>query len=154
MSNAASSFLTSGGIASFKFDKIGAEVSGRILSLDLQQQKDFESGELLFWKDGAPRQQVRIVIETQERDPDIFDDDGSRAIYAKGGLQAAVRDAVRKSGAKTIEVGGHLTVSYVDDGEAPRRGLNAAKIYRATYVAGPPEPPEAKASDFLNDEDY
>lgn len=126
-------FLMASGVTSFKFDPIGTTIKGPIVSLDLHQQKDFTSGALLTWEDGRPKMQLRVVLATDARDND--EDDGHRAIYVKGQLQQAVRDAVKAAGAAKIEVGGTLAVRYDSDGEPPKRGLNAPKIYKAKYEA-------------------
>jgi hypothetical protein len=128
-------FLLAGGVTSFKFDAIGATAKGTIESLDMMQQKDFTSGALLTWEDGRPKMQLRIVLATDQRDPEIADDDGHRAIYVKGQMQQAVRVALKTAGAQKIEVGGTLAVRYDSDGEPPKRGLNAPKLYKAKYEA-------------------
>jgi hypothetical protein len=82
--------------------------------------------------------QLRIVLATELRDAEITDDKGHRAIYVKGLMQQAVRDAVKLAGAAKIEVGGTLAVRYNSDGEPPKKGLNAPKEYKAKYE--PPAP--------------
>lgn len=129
-------FLLSSGIPSFKFDRHGDTVRGPVVSLDMQQQRDFTSQAPLTWDDGRPRMQLRVVLETELRDND--QDNGHRAIYVKGNMQAAVRDAIKTAGATKIEVGGILAVRYDSDGEPPKRGLNAPKEYKAKYE--PPTP--------------
>jgi hypothetical protein len=129
-------FLLSTGIPSFKFENHGDTAKGTIVSLDMQQQRDFNSGLPLTWDNGDPKMQLRIVLETDQHDND--QDNGQRAIYVKGQLQQAVRDAIKTAGAQKIEVGGTLAVRYDSDGEPPKKGLNAPKQYRAKYE--PPAP--------------
>jgi len=138
-------FLLSSGVPSFKFEKIGDTFRGEIISLDMQQQKDFTTQAPLFWDDGRPRMQLRIVGVTDERDND--EDNGQRAIYVKGNMQAAIRDAIKTAGAQKIEVGGTLAVRYSADGEPPKKGLNAPKEYKAKYE--PPVPTSAVDPDDL-----
>lgn len=126
-------FLLASGVPSFKFDNHGDTAKGPVVSLDLQQQRDFTSQAPLTWDDGRPRMQLRIVLATDQHDGD--DDNGHRAIYVKGNMQAAVRDAIKTTGAAKIEVGGILAVKYASDGEPPKRGLNAPKEYKAKYEA-------------------
>jgi hypothetical protein len=128
-------FLLASGVPSFKFDTIGTTAKGQIISLDMMQQKDFTSGALLTWEDGRPKMQLRIVLATDQRDPEINDDNGHRAIYIRGQAQQAVRDAIKAAGASKIEVGGTLAVRYDSDGEPPKKGLNAPKQYKAKYEA-------------------
>lgn len=148
----ANDFLMSGGTTSAKFPEIGATVTGSIIrEPEVQQQRDFQTGEPKFWDDGKPMQQLQVVLSTDQRDPENPDDEGERAVYIKGQMQKAVREAVRKSGAKGLAVGGKLTVTYTADGEAKGR-LNPPKIYAAAYeppsvsaefLAGPAEPEQA-----------
>lgn len=142
----ADDFLMSGGTPSAKFPTVGTSVTGVIdRKPEVQQQRDFDSGEPLTWDDGSPRKQLKVVLQTDERDPDIEDDEGYRALYVKAALKNAIQQAVRKSGAKGLKVGGRLTVVYAKDGEAKRRGMNAPKLYSAEYV-----PPPDAADEVLN----
>lgn len=131
----AQSFFSSSA-TSAKFETPGTAVTGRITSdPQVQQQKDFTTGALKFWDDGNPMVQLQVILATDQRDPAIPDDDGSRAVYVKGQMQKAVGEAVRKAGAKYLEVGGTLTVTYTGNGEAKQRGMNAPKLYSASYTA-------------------
>ena len=141
-------FLMGGGVPSFKFDEVGKTAKGPILSLDMQQQKDFSTGKPKFWDNtGEPMMQLRVVLQTDERDPSITDDDGQRALYLKGESQKAVRDAVREAGARSIDVGGTLTLKYTGDGEPAAKGLNPPKLFKAKYVA--PAPSSVDADDLI-----
>lgn len=135
MSNDADDFLLGGGIASAKFPTIGTRVTGRVTEKpQVQQQRDINSGELKYWSDGQPMRQLAVTLATDERDPKITDDDGTRRIYVKAQMKNAVADAVRRAGASGLEVGGILTVTYVRDGEASKRGFNPPKEYTAEYT--------------------
>lgn len=134
--NSANEFLLGGGIASAKFPVIGTTVTGTIaMQPEVQQQRDIKNNEPKTWSDGRPMQQLKVVLDTDLRDPEDPEDDGKRALYVKSNLQKAVRDAVRASGAKGLEVGGKLTVTYTGDGEVTQRGFNAPKLYSAVYEA-------------------
>lgn len=138
-------FLLGTGIPSYKFDSHGDTAKGPIISLDMQQQRDFNTGLGLTWDNGDPKMQLRVVLATDERDGD--NDNGHRAIYVKGQMQQAVRDAIKKAGAQKIEVGGTLAVRYDSDGDPPRKGLNAPKQYVAKYE--PPAPAAVDADDLF-----
>jgi hypothetical protein len=126
-------FLMGGGTTSAKFATPGTSVTGVIdRQPEIQQQTDFTTGEAKFWGDGKPMQQMQVVLKTAEQDGP--DDEGLRAIYVKGNMQKAVRDAVRASGARGLEVGGTLTVTYTGDGESTKRGMNPPKVYTASYT--------------------
>lgn len=132
------------GVRSFKFDKHGATVKGVILSADLQQQRDINTKAPLVWDDGRPKMQARVVLQTDTREND--DDDGQRAIYVKGAMQKAVKDAINQAGATRLEPGGTLAVQYEKDGEKTGN-LTAPKLYKAKY-----EPPVAGSAGVSADD--
>ena len=140
MSQSATDFLFAGGAKSFAFNEFGDTVAGEIVTAEVRQQTSIE-GELLTWPDGKPRQQLVITLQTKLHDND--DDDGLRTIYAKGGrfdvakgegssMRDAIAEAVRLVGAKSIDPGDELAVSYTGEGSA-KRGYNAPKLYTAGY---------------------
>lgn len=133
------SLLNQTGGKSFKFDQVGATVTGTVESAEVVQKKNFDSGEPEFWDDGKPIEQVRIVLQTNLRDqPDdaTGEDDGLRAVYVKGwGDQLReLRRAVKASGADDIEAGGTFTATYTGDGEVAKgkRGF-PPKVYAYEY---------------------
>jgi hypothetical protein len=128
-------FLFGGG-KSASFPHIGSKITGTVSAPpELQQQRDMESGKPLTWDDGNPRMQMVITLDTDERDPEDPDDDGTRRLFVKSGMKAALARAVKAAGASRIEVGGRLTVTYTaDDNARKKKGFNAPKIYEATYV--------------------
>jgi hypothetical protein len=128
------SFLSGGGAPTAKFPTKGVTIKGTIEDLAVTQQTDL-NGNPLEWDDGNPRMQLVVTLATDERDAAIDDDDGKRRLFVKGGMRTAVKDALKLAGAKTLEVGGTLAVQYKDDGEPPRAGFNAPKIYVAQYKA-------------------
>lgn len=155
--------LLAGGGKSFKFDTIGATITGTITSVAVRQSTDFDTGKPAVWEDGSPQEQIVITLNTSLRDVDIPDDDGSRNVYVKGwGAQLKeFRRAVREAGSKP-EPGDTFTATYVTDGEKPQRGF-PPKVYAykltkatgldalvgsvATAAAAPqPQPVEAPAA--------
>lgn len=132
------------GSASAKFETVGATVKGTILSVDMVQQTDLDTGAGLYWDDNKtrPKEMLKIVLQTSLRDND--GDDGRRALYAKGGsktdlslglaMQDAIVAAVQKAGAQSIDEGAELAVKYVGDGPQKTRGHNPPKLYRAKYT--------------------
>ena len=139
----ANDFLLSGGVPAAKFPTIGTLVKGTIEGSEVTQQTDFTSGAKKFFDNGDPMMQVVITLQTDERDPQVADDDGLRKLYVKGQMQAAVREALRQAGAR-LERGGTLAVQYVEDKPSEKRGLNPAKQYRAQY-----QPPTIGAANDL-----
>jgi hypothetical protein len=136
MTTDANDFLLAGGITSAKFETPGTTVSGIITRPpEVQRQRELDTGKPKFWEDGKPRQQIVIHLQTTSRDPEVEDDDGIRALYVRGNMLKAVREAVRKHGAGVrLETGGVLTVTYTGDGERRAAGFNPPKLYSASYT--------------------
>lgn len=134
MTNDPNAFLMGSGARSASFKEHGDRIWGTIISSEMRQQTDFDTGQLLFWDDGKPRMQVVVTLMTDLHEDD--DDDSLRAVYIKGEMQKAVRGALVKAGVRGIEDGGKLLVQYTGDGEPKRKGMSGAKLYYAKY-----EPP-------------
>jgi hypothetical protein len=92
--------------------------------------------------------QLVVKVQTDQRDLDDSDDDGIRAIYIKAQMRQAVADAVRKAGAKGLEVGGELKVKFTGTEPASTKGFNDKKIYAAQYTK-----PAASSGSFLGTDD-
>lgn len=89
--------------------------------------------------------QVRIELDTDERDPEAEYDDGARTLYVKSFLRGAVGDALRKAGEKEPKIGGKLTVRFVRTEPPERPGLSASKHFEAEYA-----PPSTTGGFFSN----
>lgn len=145
----AQAFIMGIGVPSAKFPELKTGVKGRVKAgangeaAEVQQQRDFDTGEPLYWNDGKPRLQAKVVLATDERSDDIDDDDGSRALYLKSNLQRAVAKAIRAAGASRLEVDGWLEVVFTAEGTPPRKGANPPKLFEAVYQ--PPDPVEQAA---------
>lgn len=140
-------FLMGGGYKSAKFETVGQVWKGTVVSLDLQQQRDFKTGALKYWdSDGRPMMQLRVVLQTDARDDE--NDDGLRAVYLKGESQKAVREAVKKAGAESIEEGGTLALAYTGDGEK-KGNLEPPKLYRAEYRPPQPAPSSVNVDNLI-----
>jgi hypothetical protein len=139
-------FLTATGVPSAKFPEIGATVKGVVQHLEVGQQRDFTSGELKTWDDGKPMMQLVVTLATDEHDPTVDNDDGSRRLFVKGQMLQAIRGAVRGANSQLL-VGGTLVVKYVADKPAERKGMNPAKQYEAAYK--PPVAGQQAANDLL-----
>ena len=142
-------FLNSGGKAA-KFEEIGDRVAGKITDARVVDQTDMESGEVLTWKDGSPRKQLVVSIQTEDVSDD---DDGIRNVYAKGGnyevadgkgtsMKSAIAEAVKAAGVKTLETGGKLQIAFTGLGKKTNRAYSAPKLYTARY-----EPPKQTVSE-------
>ena len=145
----ANSFLMGSGGRSATFPNVKDMVWGTIVSFDTRQQTAIGSNEPMFWKDGSPRLQLVITLQTDKVEDD--EDDGVRKVYAKGQMIQAIRKAVTAAGERGLANGGKLAIQYVKDGERTQAGFNAPKVYGAKY-----EPPVYSQSyddpEFANDD--
>lgn len=142
-------FLMGGGIPSAKFPTPGTSVRGYIAALPVTRpQTDLKTKEVKRFANGDPMMQVVIRLQTEEREAMIEGDDGSRATYVKGASIKKLREAIRKTGAKGLEIGGYLVQTYVRQ-ELPTGGLpDGAKVMEFVYT--PPnalDQAEARTSD-------
>lgn len=144
----ANDLLMGGGIksAAFPDQQYGHTVAGLIVRPpQVRQQSDFDTGKPKFFDNGDPMMQIVVQVQTDLRDPNDPTDDGVRAFYLKGQMQAAVRDAVRAVGAKGLEPGGHLAIRYIKDEPNSRGRGKDKKVYAAWYAA----PAGQQANDAL-----
>ena len=127
--------LLGGGVPSAAFLRIGDVVRGFITEEpQTQQQRDMDTNELKFWKDGNPMVQVRVVVQTDQVDPEIEGDDGLRAHYLSSRKLKAVREALREAKSARLEIGGELIIKFESEDPPTRKGFNPPKNYRAKYV--------------------
>lgn len=123
----------SGGSPSCSFKNIGTAHGGKIIAFKESQQTDVETGEPECWPDGNKKMQLIITLQTDERNPDIDEDDGQRKMYVKmpGGIFSAIKKALGKN---KFSTGGNLWVKYVRDGERLKKAHNPPKEYEARYT--------------------
>lgn len=123
----------SGGGKSVKFANIGDSITGTVAAVHQPEQQSTPQGDPVFdKKTGAPKMQIRIELETDQRDPADEFDDGRRTLYVKGWMKGAIGDALRRAGASGAPaIGGKLTVKFT--AEEPNPGLSATKKYEAVY---------------------
>lgn len=141
----ANELLMGGGGKSASFPEIGDTTTGRVSSEPkAQQQTDVNTGQPKFFANGDPMMQVVVQLATDQRDPDDPEDDGIRSLYIKSNMLKAIREAVKATGAKGLEVGGTLTVTYTANGEKTNKAFNPPKLYAASYTA-----PSAQAANNL-----
>lgn len=131
MTNPADSFFGESS-KSAKFETVGETVGGPIVSIgEARQQTDFRTGELLTWKDGTPRMQLPVTVQTTLRDASDPTDDGKRTLYVKGEMRKAIGTALRTANAG-MAIGGILTVTF--SGTEDTGSGFPKKLYTATYA--------------------
>jgi hypothetical protein len=150
MSDEALDFLLSAGAPGLKFPTIGTVHRGKIVSYEKTQQTDID-GELKFFKSGDPMFQIVFTLDTDDRDPDIEDDNGVRRLFAKGQMLGAIKGAIAAAKWKSSLVGGTLAIKFEAEGEASQRGYSKPKVYKVKFT--PPDPMDVKTEDEFGDDD-
>lgn len=135
-------FLQSQGAKAFPFEAVGDVCTGVIVDAQMRQQTDLETGEPQTWKDGSPKRMLVVTLQTELQADE--NDDGMRTLYLRGGNYTvangkgtasltAVRDAIKASGAKELEIGAKLSVGYTGNGTKSNNAFTAPKLYSAKY---------------------
>jgi hypothetical protein len=140
--------MASGGTPWAKWPAKGTKVTGVVKEVPkARQSRDIDTNTPAVWPDGEAKMEVVILIATDERDPDIEDDDGTRqVVLPKGsGRFIAVQGALKAAKANGILPGGRLEITYVKDGPKRAGSKFAPKEYAATYV-----PPTEDGLDALS----
>ena len=127
---------------------VGDSVSGIVVSASKEQQRDFDSGELMTWDNGDPRMEaVVIVSDTGLRDPELDNDDGTRALHLRGGNyetaegsgtsgEKALLEAINKSGVR-CDTGAKITATISGMAKPTGRGRNPAKLWTIKLEEAP-----------------
>jgi hypothetical protein len=144
-----------------KETQVGGIVQGTVISTKQMDQTKFKSNppEPILDKNGKVKQQLRVVLQTDLRNWNkcseipkgeddqpmpASEDTGVRAIYVKGWMQGAIRDAIRAAQAPGLRPGGRLAVKVTE--LVPTDAGNPYPKYVAKYV------PPAAGDDFLQQE--
>lgn len=129
--------LMSGGIKAAKFDQLNVPVIGTILDQPkaVQLNKFGPDGkpttELDYWPSGDPKMQVIVTIATDLRDPADPEDDGRRRLHIPPRMMPPVREAIQRSGAKGLAIGGRIAVCWIS---GTGQGQGNPKVYAAEYA--------------------
>jgi hypothetical protein len=118
----ADDFLMGGGGKSAKWPHLGYTVTGVVARQpEVRQQTEYVRGggvgKPKFFDNGDPMNQLVVQLQTGERHPEDATDDGIRNAYIKGKqMTAVVREAILAGGAKGLQVGGTLSLTWVAGG--------------------------------------
>jgi hypothetical protein len=116
----------------FKFENVGDHVHGTVVKVEEVQQRTME-GELKTWSDGNPMMQCVVTLARDGNHEDLV------RVFLKGSKSnpksgiGSVVDAIERSGADDIEVGGTLDVEHIGVGERSK-GKQPPKLYHSAYA--------------------
>lgn len=151
---AAAQFFGGSGTVAAKFPQVGFTVEGTILSYRMDDVTDIDTGEKMFWEGkkqvkqsdlkfpATAREVKQLIVEIQGEptgktwetnqyiEKALPEDDGVRALYVKGGMQAAIGKALKEAGVQAPEIGGYLKVTR---GQSVKR--EGAKYPSYSYTA-------------------
>lgn len=120
------------------FPNPGDSVSGTIVAVHPPEQATDPSTQApAFDRNGKPKMQVRIDLETTQRDPEDPDDDGSRTLYVRGWMRGTIADALKEVGETEPKPGGVLTVTFTHQEKPTSPGLSGIKKFSAVYKPPP-----------------
>lgn len=127
------------GSPAWKFDEPGTTREGVVASPpQAKQEREYDpnnpgGGALKVFPSGDPIMGVVVEVQTNERDPSNAEDDGKRTFYIEGRyIKEAVRNAVRTSGARGLEVGGTLRVTFTHREDPMDK--RSRKFWTVTYT--------------------
>lgn len=158
-SNAADAFL-SGGAPAAKWPKVGSTFEGTVLSYEMAQQVDYNTGEPAVWADGKPKMQLIMTVQGEPTgitwegltydEVKLTDDDGIRRVFIKSGLQQAFKMGLTKAKAR-LEEGAYVHITREQNG--PKTDPKFAAPHRYTVVWTPKAQNTKAGQDFLDSAD-
>lgn len=158
-------FLNRAKVWSFSFKGTAPlGVRGTVISAEMMQQQDFETGKLKWWTPSnqpeaadldaqgqpplgfKPMWQLAVRLQTALRNGEgtakpheVVNDDGVRGVYLSGNKLKAVQDAFTAKGIPVVklEPGDDLFLEFTSEDFAKQKGnFNPPKIFRAEITKG------------------
>lgn len=125
------------GSPAWKFEEPNTTREGTIASPPTaRQERDYDpnnpgGGALKVFPSGDPI--MGVLVEVQTHEPINPDDDGKRTFYIEGRyIKEAVKTAVRTSGARGLEVGGRISVTFTHREDPMDK--RSRKFWAVTYT--------------------
>lgn len=145
----------SGGAPGQKFPKQGFKWGGTVISWEMSQKTDLDSGELKFWPDGKPQMQLIMTLQGEPtgvryegnayNEIPVPDDDGVRRLFISGSLQSALGKALRDAGNAKLEVGAYVEVTRGKDLPPTKKGFSGRHTHTAVWTPANKNPHAATA---------
>jgi len=126
-----------GSAPSVPFEQVGDTVTGIITSPPEKRVQTDEDGNPKTFKSGDVKYMWMVRIQTSLRNPQDPFDTGERGLFLKWKSLEAVQTAVRASGAKSLQVGGTLTLTLAGFGQRASAMYSPPKLWTAHYTPAP-----------------
>lgn len=99
-----------------KWAEKGQTITGEIIDVKRRQETVFGSGEPAEWPNGDPKLQAVFVLQTDERDPDLDDDNGQRNLVVNlyTGQRRALIAGCKAAGIEEPTIGMRMTAAWED----------------------------------------
>ncbi|MGW0245526.1 DUF2786 domain-containing protein [Nocardia goodfellowii] len=112
----------------------GTEISGYIIAIEEEPDRDFHTKAPKLNEDGTERMIPILIIQTDGGTKPYGP--GLRKLWVRSGIADALIGACLDVGTQRADVGGKVRIRYEGLGEPPARNFAAPKLYSAVY-----EPP-------------
>lgn len=112
----------------------GQAITGTIVNIERRQETVFGSGEPAEWPNGDPKMQAVFTLATQERNPEVEDDNGERRVTVNlyTGQRRSLIAACKDAGIEQPEVGMRMSAKW-EDGNGTAQ---APRVFRYTFKPG------------------
>lgn len=97
-----------------------------VAGLGVEQDRDYDTGDPLFWDDGRPKKIVALFGPADGADPGTWWVRGRRA-------ERALREALREAGVRSVATGDTVTIVRGDDEEVPPKSGKGKSVWANTY---------------------
>jgi hypothetical protein len=138
----ADSLLFGNSITSAKFASHGDKIAGHLVGKDTQHKAKFnpqnpsDKSELMYFKSGDPVLELILDLQTDERDPEVENDNGVRRVYVPFQMQQALQQAVKEAGIKkSLPLGSHIEITHTHS--VPSKGGGSPRKEYKVVVTGP-----------------
>jgi len=116
-------FMGSESLPAFRFANVGDSVKGQLINVTKLEDKT-PDGTVKRWADGSPMHV--FVFDLDEN----FDGKADWAVWVRGNMVTAVREAMRTAGLKPSDQP-ILTIKHTELGEPSKKGYSAPKLFKA-----------------------
>ena len=133
--------LTESGGKAASFEVLGQRIGGKVLGAEMRQANDLDTGKPGFWDNGDKKMQAVITVQTDDRDPQVPEDDGVRSIYVKwwGPNRTALQQEIRRTTSHLPEDqqdvlrDGWFWATFSSEIPPQTRGFSPAKVLSFEY---------------------